>query len=891
MNRSLWPEGVEVHQVDLVRETQNTIDAIAVRYTSTNTMGVMSGLGVSPSTDDPTLLHIANGSGYSPNGELVVVPELPQGQNQRNIPLADASAGAINVVLAVYTEVYGDPQAHEDLGTTLPTSATSSSRIVVLPVAQWNSLPVSDPNLNNNSRDRSVVLAIVTGSGGALSQSNIQSPVAYAPVYYVSQPTTLTGVHVDSVSSNSHAGSGILTYLTGPKTLQWSAPGDTIGLASSPIAVDGTYTLYSNTLIYSITVTVTVLNLPTAPATIANDITISSIYSQNIPRLTGIDDNHRHMLGHGIPSVNNPHGMTLADIGGDIGGVLQRHQVEMHANGILDPTSVGAAQTQLASSILSGSGINDVVLVNQFAADGVAYLNGLRVTALTGSNLVAFDSVPADYIALYGIYLQVNGTLSTQLRCLVSVAEPDPFGGSVQPVNISDYNNVFDTAQDLNITYDGAGNFALVGTSGWTVFPVPRTNADSRNILRLPYPKSATDTTPPVVGSYNYIDVYINPAWSGPATSLPIHIYARPSAETTLLLSYVVSQGIPSTQSVTTVMLGWGPYGYLSEPRALHVVDRRLFGTMAGLDINDATIGKEKIKDLSQEQVFNAIGYIPYNGGANVSQFALRTGAPGAEASVTSHVMYADVAGSGGTAATWPTLADRPTLLSTMSNDTTFTQGATFNGGVELPYAQSLRWGLNQYISGANDGSFNFINTLKLTVPALTRISWGGFNNIGYDNASTFTITNNAQVAGALTVGGYQYMNAYQIRGVADPLLDQDVATKHYVDNHSAGGGNIVVVSGKVGSGANTANPPGVIAYIQWSGPPSENEWTFGWNAAAYYFLSMVCTGAHTDANDGNMVTIKTMAKATDSIRIGTFANSGAWDNYPFYYIATFIKL
>jgi hypothetical protein len=887
MNRSLWPEGVEVHQIDLVRNTQDAIDAIAARYTSTNQMGIAAGLEIRPD-DAPNndKLRVANGSGYTSSGELVIVSTV-----QTAIALADPTVGAINYILAVYTEVYGDPQAHEDLGTTLPTSAIGSYRIVVLTAAQWQSLSITDPNLNNNSRDRSVLLAIVTGSGGVLSQNNIQSPLDYPPVYYVTQPTTISGVYVNSVSTTSQSGTGTLTYLSGPKTLQWAAPGDSIGLPSGSITTNGTFTIYSSNASYAITVTVTVLDLPSAPATIINNITVSSIYSQDIPRLTGVDNSHRHMLGSGIPSMRNPHALTLADIGGDLSGALQQHQVEMHANGIYDPDNLGPTQTQLVSSIVIGSGINDVVYVSSFDIHGVAYINGLRVTSLTGSNIIAFDDVDDTHIGLYGVYLEPNGTISKTLRLSVNPIQPDVFGGNVQPVDISDYDNTFNTSNNYSINYDGSGNFSLTGTNGaYPTFWVPYTNRDARGILRLPYPRFVGDS-PPVIGAYNYIDIWIGTvatSW-GLANSLSLTVYDRLPQETSFQLSYVVSQGMPS--GVGTVMLGWGQYGQPTVQRELNVIDRRLFGTLAGADINQATIGKEKIKDLSQEQVFNAIGYTPYPY-SNPSGFALRTGAAGAEPTVTSHVMYADVAGSGGTPTSWASLSGKPTSLASMAdigsvNANKFTETMWFNNGIELPFTQSIRWGNTQYIQGANDGSFNMVGG-NVNVGVGKYISWGGFNKVGYEGGN-FTVYQGSYLHGSVTIDGILYMNSTLIRQVANPINPQDAATKYYVDNRSS---STIFVGGRLyGSGNWTSYPPGVVDNIIWSGPPSENEWTFTWYPAQYQFVSLVCMGALSDPGSGAMFTIKKMDEAAGAVRVGTFANSGAWDYYPFFYMACFIKL
>lgn len=908
MNRSLWPEGCEVHQQDLARDTQDTIDAIASRYTSATFMGIAGGLEVTPAVAAGKI-QVSNGTGYSPNGEQIIVPVA-----QNNISLATYTATALNYVIAVYTEIYGDPRPHEDLGTTLPTSAVGSFRIAVLTASAWNALPVSDPNLNNNSRDRSVLLAIVTANGSSLNpivQGDIQGPAAYSPVYFISQPATISGVRIAGVSVNTLAGSGTLTYTiaAGQRKLQWAAPGDTAGPVSAVITANSTITLFSASASpqYTITVVVTFIDLPAAPPTIVNNITVSSIYAQPIPRLSAIDDAHRHMLGSGIPNVNNPHALTLADIGADIGGVIQQHQVEMHANGLLDPFNIGAASPSLRTTILGTGTSNDVVHVAPITTDGIIYINGLRIPGIVGSSNVAFDDVNINYIELYGVYMQANGTLTKTLRLQLNpppsgsgeVAPlPDPFSGSIQPVDISDYNTVFDPLQDIQIAFNktaapgGQPAFRLVPPSGWA-WPItwtPVSNWNGLNILRLPYPTSPTDTTIPAAAALNYIDVWVNPAFlvSPPtSTSVFLRIYERPSPETSYLISYVVSQGIPLAYGVTTVMLGWGPY---ANPviRTDHTIDRRLFGTLAGIDINNNTIGKEKIKDLSNSQVINAIGYIPYDGIANLRPFALNRNAVDVVAgpSGNSAVKYAEVAGSGGTTTTWPSLVSTgtvPAALAGMVSGNTFNQNVFFNYGLEMPQNQVVRW----TSSGALVG--DALGQISSTGPFISNSfirSATYLQSMAYISAQQYITA-----GGYITSGGdvnLPLSNTYTVKNVKDPLVDYDAANKRYVDSKTS----VIIVSGiaSLPYPYGSAWPSGIVN-ITWAGAPSENEWTFSWNSSVYNFLSIVCTGANPDPGNGSMLTIKTMFKTASTIRMGTFSSGGAWDNYPFYWIMTFQRI
>lgn len=791
-----------------MRETQATMDAIAARYTSTNTPGVMHGLVVAPALGNPALLHIAAGAGYSPNGELVVVSA-----EQNNVALADSTPLVVNFVLAIYTEIYGDPQAHEDLGTTLPTSAIGSYRIAVLTQTQWNVLPNSDTNLNNNARDRAVILAIVTVNGGVL---NITGPLAYPTIHNVTQPTSISGVHIDAVSNNTSVGTGVLTYniLNNVRILQWTAPGDTIGVASTNITSNRTIVLYSNNVAYSLVVTVNLYALPVGQPVISNSIIISDIYSQSVPRLTGVDDRHRHMLGHGIPSINNPHATALIDMDVDIGGVIQQHQQEMHANGIFDPYGIGSRdptlRTCLRSTVYSDIGIDDVVRVavldTSADASNVAYVNGVRIINLP-MQTVTFTDVAANYIELYGVYLEPNGSVRQQLRAVLNplpgsgevAPTPDVFGGNVQPIDISDYDTTFDTEQDVGLTYRetlGVPEMAITGgLYPGNPFWVSLSGISNINqTIKLPYTRSATDVAP-VVGGYNYIEVWINPAWVGtgnPGDTVPLHIYGRPSTETTFLLSYVVSQGRPHQMfGADTVMLGWGLYGTLSVNRVNNIRDRRIFGTLAGIDINDATIGKEKIKDLSQPQVFNAIGYVPYNI-TNPAEFAVRTGGPGAEPTVTSHVMYADNAGSSNTAA-WSTITGRPLGLANMSGDYTF----------QSPMVFSMYSTTFQSTTMFEGNQINYSDVKFTSAWSTARgIIWDYGQvypppKISMDPTGTwFGFNRNVDITGDLRVSAGLNMiysditlnvaNTQTVKNVKDPLVDYDAANKRYVDTQIA---------------------------------------------------------------------------------------------------------
>lgn len=77
------------------------------------------------------------------------------------------------------------------------------------------------------------------------------------------------------------------------------------------------------------------------PKTFNQRQSLVSIYNASItdeyPIYSAEDHFHRSLIGSGIPSQKNPHGLTLTDIGGDalLDSAITRHQIEHHSNGII----------------------------------------------------------------------------------------------------------------------------------------------------------------------------------------------------------------------------------------------------------------------------------------------------------------------------------------------------------------------------------------------------------------------------------------------------------------------------------------------------------------------------------------------------------------------------
>src|SRR5271166_319575 len=128
MNRSTYPEGVEVHQRHL-SNTESTkaaaIDEVMVDATS---RGVSSGLLVTVTAPpNNSMINVGSGSGYANNGEFMTLAV-----QQTAVQLADQSLGGVNYVLLMYDELQSSPESHETDGTTRNTVATVNPRVVVL---------------------------------------------------------------------------------------------------------------------------------------------------------------------------------------------------------------------------------------------------------------------------------------------------------------------------------------------------------------------------------------------------------------------------------------------------------------------------------------------------------------------------------------------------------------------------------------------------------------------------------------------------------------------------------------------------------------------------------------------------------------------------------------
>jgi len=337
MDRALVPEAVEIHQPALQYMEESKAYHILKRWVDGGTMGVVSGLTVTVGSTNNTLIDIAAGHGYAPNGELVEATAAVTG-----VSLSNYGAGIDNYVCLVYTEVSTHPEAVATGGRTAATRAARSFRTRVFTLTELNALVATSTDMSVDARDRTLVVAVVNANGPAVAlvSADITNAGTANRVLTMTQPTNSTGVSVLAISNgtpttaervaagdiaNSQAQIEVTTGATPPGSVQarYKAPGDTtfgsyvvIGAGGSP------FTLASATASRTILLSSSIPVLPQVALTTTTDtLTVSEMYVENPSRGGARDESHRRVgtvqgaqgLG-ALPSAANPHGALIKNL-------------------------------------------------------------------------------------------------------------------------------------------------------------------------------------------------------------------------------------------------------------------------------------------------------------------------------------------------------------------------------------------------------------------------------------------------------------------------------------------------------------------------------------------------------------------------------------------------
>lgn len=155
MDRSLFPENVEVRAPDLRFEAEQRAFHTLVRFRDYGQMGVAEGLQITPNATQPTTIDIAAGRAYTPNGDLV---ELAQGAQQ--VQLADTTSFAQNLIGLEYSESEALPGPDELTGEPRNRRAVRAATLRVFTRAAYDVL-------TEDQRSNIAVVAVIGGSNGA----------------------------------------------------------------------------------------------------------------------------------------------------------------------------------------------------------------------------------------------------------------------------------------------------------------------------------------------------------------------------------------------------------------------------------------------------------------------------------------------------------------------------------------------------------------------------------------------------------------------------------------------------------------------------------------------------------------------------------------------------
>ncbi|MDC1300013.1 right-handed parallel beta-helix repeat-containing protein [bacterium] len=430
MDGSLYPDGVLIDRTALRRTETTKAEQIVRLRTDVTSRGVYSGGSVTVNGANVDRIDIGAFTGYTPRGDYIV----ETGSNT-NIALSDYAAGTINVVCAVYTEDETHNQPHETDGSTYPTYAEGTYRIRVFSQADFDNpavLTPTDDNLDNDAKDRCLVLAQVRAEGALAAIVSITETTAHNEVLYTNPVTlsAITGVTILSVDPDCPTGIGTIRFddsAAPTYKFYWTSPGGTISTVEN-VTSDSIVTITDNTAPtgYWIKLQIIISQLPTslivAPATYYDEsITVTNLYYQELPRLTGEDDYHRNLLGTGIVTAHNPHGTSLDDLAGEDLPQLEEHQDIQHDNGIWE----GSSAAIFLGSVSTASPSGDTLSVQAPPAGSIYYVNGKKLDDMSPASIIFnatnftggyLGTTAKEGAKLYEIYVDDSEVLTPHLR-------------------------------------------------------------------------------------------------------------------------------------------------------------------------------------------------------------------------------------------------------------------------------------------------------------------------------------------------------------------------------------------------------------------------------------------------------------------------------------------
>lgn len=445
MDRALFPADVEVRQPALQYEADQVAFHILRRWVDGGASGVATGLAVTQNLGNGALVDLAVGEGFVPNNEFaqLTIPQLA-------LALKDYTLGVQNYVCLLYTENQTAPAPHITDGTPRLTRAQRAVIPNVYTLADIQGLLPTSPDYSVPAQDRLLVCGIVPGNGFAspgvpnpIVPAQIILPPSNFRILTIQQPTNVTGVVVTFIDPTTPAttdagGTPAQLQFDPTQGLSYKAPADASygsfvggappGGAPGPITGSGTYKLVSGSSTHYILVDVTLEMLPTVVES-DTSLPVVDVYPTGLlQNFSSNDRQHRHLIGSGVPTPKNPHGLRFVDLAEDVATLLEG--IVLGTGLMSDDAKATVPRIVTRQSAFGGTGGNARTLLwdiplsanaprhIRFYATGYG---GLEVTINAlwnpGSNLWTHDAVAnASKLEIYdaGIILnwQASGTAS-----------------------------------------------------------------------------------------------------------------------------------------------------------------------------------------------------------------------------------------------------------------------------------------------------------------------------------------------------------------------------------------------------------------------------------------------------------------------------------------------
>lgn len=385
MQRSLYPDQVEVVSQTLNNTESSKIQEILFRSIYLGAAGVVSGLQASVSSVNNVLVDVSAGTAFSTNGERLVSDEGAAG-----LSLADYTLDGLNFVCVCYGETQESPQANAVDGTTSNTQVVTAATIKVFSRYGLLNVAASSDNLSVDALDRLVIVAVVraNGPGIALTSGRITNAPSTLRWATSSQPSNITGVTITRYSQSMPSSFAVeraagsnpllrLVYTVGTGQITLRAPGDTVAGTGVNISGGGNFTILSNGGTHSMTISVAAAALPPTGGPFTDDLSVESIYEPDAPMGFARDELHRSLIGSGLPTDVNPHGLAFQDL---VGQSLDLPQTLTLGSGLL----ATAAQGQVPRLVTALNSVATRTLLWSMPITGTVPLRYFRQYLHTG---------------------------------------------------------------------------------------------------------------------------------------------------------------------------------------------------------------------------------------------------------------------------------------------------------------------------------------------------------------------------------------------------------------------------------------------------------------------------------------------------------------------------